>query len=225
MTNQTDRENLLPARSIIERHFYLMVTQCEHCELGPFDLVSSERTGDDRIDIWYVRCRSCRTGRRLMFDRSKLLVEERESTESALPVVNPTERASELLDVGQWLALFHAIISAAAEQTDRKEAQRLGYEATLCLEEALKFYSPDSELPGEEAFFTESSRRRLQEHPEQFAREKLHQMRQKLPSLRAMRAQLDDRSAVKGGSDQDKGKRGSRWSWLTNLFRRRSKGS
>ncbi len=206
---QTNRDNWLPARSISERQFYLMVLPCERCEGGPFDFASTEQTPDGQADIWYARCRTCGTGKRLMFDRSKLLVPD-ERRDDGLPVVNPSERASELLDVGQWLSLFHAIISAAAEQSSRKEAQRLGYEATLCLEEALKFYPNDSELPGEEAFFSEPSRRRFREHPEQFARDRLHQMRQKLPSLRVMRSHLD------GSPDQSSGG----GSWWARLWRR-----
>jgi len=218
MTNETHRESTLPSHSVTERHFYLMVLPCERCGKGPFKRVSSERTGDEKVDIWYTRCRACGAGRRLLFDRSKLQVEEASGEPAQIPVVNPTNEASELLDLGQWLALFHAIISATAEETDRKEAQRLGYEATLCLEEALKFYPSDGELPDEKAFFTEHSRRGFRERPEQFARERLYQMRQKLPSLRVIRAHLDRGPSGEGDAVTS---RPTRWARFRRWLRRR----
>jgi len=215
MTEHTGSEQLLPSRSAAERRFYLMILTCAQCGSGPFDFVSSERSGDEHADIWYVRCRSCRAGRRLLFDRATLLVDESAAGREEYPVVNPTQQASELLDVGQWLALFYAIISATADQHDRNEVRRLGYEATLCLEEALKFYGPDGELPGPSAFFTESSTQRFREHPEQFARERLHQMREKLPSLRAMQVHLSDGSQA--------GSPSGFWARLRRWFRRSKK--
>lgn len=213
MSSEQEKEAVLTARSITERQFYLMVLSCRHCGRGPFDLETSEHVDDDQIDIWYVRCRSCRTGQRLMFDRSKFLIPDEPVREGSVPQVNPTDEPSSLLDVGQWLSLFHAIISAAAEQSDRKEAQRLGYEAMLCLEETLKFYPPDSDLPSPEAFFTESSEARFKEHPEQFARQRLYQMRRKLPSLRVMRAHLSPK--VPTGAA-----RSGRWRRMKRWFRR-----
>jgi len=219
MTSHTESENLLPARSVTERHFYLMVLACDRCGTGPLDFVSSERAGNEKVDIWYVRCRSCRCGRRLVFDRSKLLVDDGNTPTESLPVVNPTDAPSELLDVGQWLALFYTIISSAAEQSDRKQARRLGYEATLCLEEALKFYGPGCPLPGREAFFTENSAQRVKAHPQQFTRSKLEQMRQRLPSLHVMQTQLGS------GSKTDRQICRSPITWWTRVrrwFARRS---
>jgi hypothetical protein len=217
MPNRTGKENLLPARSIAERNFYLMILPCAHCQGGPFERVSNECTGDNKVDIWYVRCRSCRTGKRLLFARSALLVEDWQEQPGQLPLVNPSAQTSELIDLGQWLALFYVIVGAAAEASDRKESQRLGYEATLCLEEALKFYPADSELPNPNAFFNENSQKRFKEHPEQFTRERLHQMRQKLPSLRVMRASLDRPPSSRPARP---GKRGL-WDRLRTLFSRR----
>jgi len=210
-----ESERKLPARSVSERHFYLMVLSCPACGKGPFDRVSAERSGDELADIWYVRCRSCGIGQRLLFDRTKLLVPDDESAHGELPIVNPTDEPSELLGVGQWLALFYTILHAAAAQSERGEAQRLGYEATLCLDEALKFYPPDSDLPSPEAFRNEESLARFREHPEQFARDRLLRMRQKLPSLQVMRSSL--RQARSDGEPPREPRPGWR-SWWRRVF-------
>jgi hypothetical protein len=192
--------DILASRSPVERHFYLMVLQCPRCEKGPFELVSTERTPDADQDIWFARCRHCQYGQRLRFDRRALLIDESEETTNALPEVNPSPEPSRLIDLGQWLALFFSILSKASEEADRKEAQQLGYEATLCLEEALKFYRPDSDLPPPEAVWTPASRQRLKERPELFARPRLLQMREKLPSLQVMRKSITkpDKTAGNG---------------------------
>ncbi len=209
---EEDKNKPLPARSVIERHFYLMVLQCPQCGKGPFSLVSTEQAPDQPVDIWYVRCRQCRYGQRLLFDRRALLVDEIEGAASTLPEVNPTDRPSHLIDLGQWLAMFHHILAAASEEKDRKEAQRLGYEATLCLEEALKFYVPDSDLPPAEAVWTEASQKRLQERPELFVRQRLLQMREKLPSLQVMRKAMTDAPIFESNQDgHGNGKKKKHW--------------
>lgn len=217
MADRSSEEKQLPSYSVTERIFYLMTLQCEHCRSGPFARVSSECSGDGKVDIWYVRCRACNSGRRLLFDRTKLRLDDPPAEAGQLPVVNPFDDPSELLDVGQWLALFYAVTSAAAAQSDRAEVQRLGYEATLCLEEALKFYPSDSELPRPDSFFTDNSKRRFKEHPEQFARDKLHVMRQKLPSLRVIQAYRDTQGSSQSNHHQ---RRSSRRGWLSRLFAR-----
>jgi len=194
-------ENLLPAHSDVERHFFLMVKQCSQCGRGPFRLVSTEQTPDKRVDVWYVQCKSCQQGERLMFDHSALVIDEATNAGNELPEVNPTMNASKLIDAGQWLMLFHAILSAAANEEDQKESQRFGYEATLCLEEALKFYRPDNDLPPEEAIWIESSRKRMEEHPEFFLRQRLLQMREKLPSLEVMRKAMGEKKNHKKDHD------------------------
>jgi hypothetical protein len=185
--NDEQKQNLLSSRTILERHFYLMVLSCDQCGKGPFELISTEQTPDGQVDIWYIRCKPCGQGQRLQFDQSRLVLDEAENRTNELLEVNPTDQPSELMDVGQWLALFFSILNAAADEKDRKEAQRLGYEATLCMEEALKFYEQDSDLPPARAVWTENSQQRLKDHPELFVRTRLLQMREKLPSIHVMR--------------------------------------
>jgi len=214
--------NLLPSRSIVERHFYLMVLACEKCGKGPFELVSTERTPEQNVDIWFTRCKKCRQGRRLQFNRSELMIDEAATASHPLPEVNPTDQPSRLIDLGQWLALFYSILSAAAEQSDRKEAQRLGYEATLCIEEALKFYHPDSDLPPADALWVESSKQRLQERPETFVRQKLIHMREKLPSLQVMRQSITDPKTKKAITDLAPDAPAPKPSWFRRWFGKKS---
>jgi hypothetical protein len=209
-------EKLLASRSTVERHFYLMVLQCDHCGRGSYELVSTEQVPDQMEDIWYIRCKQCQQGRRLRFDRRKLAVDEATNISSDLPEVNPTLEHSELIDAGQWLALFYSILNAAANETDKKESQRLGYEATLCLEEALKFYTAENDLPVEGAIWTPASQQRMKEHPELFVRQKLLAMREKLPNLSVMKKALmkDVNGAI--GDDGHGKKKG----WWNRWFHR-----
>jgi hypothetical protein len=232
MTDAMGRETLLAARSATERQFYLMALACERCAAGPLEIVSQEQSSDGRADIWIVQCRSCRTGRRLLFDRQALQLPD--APTATIPRVSMSNEPSTILDVGQWLSLFYTIIAHAARESSRRHAQRLGYEATLCLEEALKFYRADNELPSDDAFFCERSQQRFREHPEQFSRERLHQMRNKLPSLRVMQSSLagdadmhadNDESSVGTTSDDTCAPQPrSWWQRLRARFRRRSDG-
>jgi len=208
-------EELLVSFSIVERYFYLMTLKCNSCGSGPFEFVSKEQSPDEKIDIWYVRCRKCQHGRRLMFDRTSLLIETEEFTENQLPIVNPSDNPSRLLDVGQWIAIFQAIISAASQQSDKREIQRLGYEATLALEEAIKFYTQDSDLPPKEAMWTEGTKQQFKEHPEIFERHRILQLREKLPGLKAMqsviKSELADKNSKTSKQSQSKKSWWQRW--------------
>ena len=109
---------------------------------------------------------------------------------TAAPRINPSPEPSRIIDVGQWLTLFRVILEAASQAAGRAESRRLGYEAAQCLDEALKFYDEDSDLPPEDAFFHEATADRFRSHPELFARQRLLAMRDKLPSLDAMERRL-----------------------------------
>jgi hypothetical protein len=216
-----ESKNLLPARSGPERHFYLMVLPCPQCGQGPSELVSTEQTPEGHVDVWYVRCKACGQGQRLFFDRSCLAVEEGTSAAGALPEVNPTDQPSRLIDAGQWLALFYRILSAASEEKNRKESQRLGYEATLCLEEALKFYRPDSDLPPAQALWMESSKKNIQDRPGMFVRQKLLQMREKLPSIQVMRQAMADLPVAQENHDGHTAGDGKKH-WWNKLFKKKN---
>jgi len=205
----------LPAYSQVERHFYLMVRRCGRCNSGPFEFVGSEarQEGQWQVDDWEIRCRACKQQEHVLFDQAALLVDPAADDKSLL-VVNPGREPSRLLDLTQWMALFVRIMQAASSQTDRVESRRLGYEGALCLDEALKFYEPDNDLPPAEAFFSEQTLNSFREHPEHFSRQRLMQMQEKLPPLHRMRSALGQHNT---------GEKRGRWQRFKDRFGRADK--
>ena len=135
-----------------------------------------------------VACNACHTATELSFQLPHgISADER----GGPPTVNPTDEPSRIIDVAQWITLFRMITEAAARQTNKMEARRLGLEAAQCLEEALKFYNDmDNALPPPEAFFHEASRRRFQENPHYFSKPRLIDLRAKLPTTSVMRSRI-----------------------------------
>ena len=96
--------------------------------------------------------------------------------------INPTEKRSQLIDVGQWLTLSQLFLQESRSQTDRSHARLRNLQAAQCLDEALKFYDdPENDLPPSDAFYCESSRRRFRESPRQFSRSRLVSEKSRLP--------------------------------------------
>jgi hypothetical protein len=177
----------LPVHSLGEAHLYVSVTPCPDCMGGARRAVRTHR--EDDLMLVAVQCAACRVGRTLRFELIEGHWPAAETTERGR--INPSPEPSRIIDAAQWLTLFQVILDAAGKSTDREAARRLGYEAAQCLEEALKFYSLDSEDPPAEAFFSDATRRRFSEHPEHFQRRRLIAMRHKLPTLRHMERQVD----------------------------------
>jgi hypothetical protein len=181
----------LPVHSLAEAHLYLMITPCAACGRGLLKARNAAPDGD-RLAL-LARCEACGREQTYRF----ILTEGRWPDPGGEDArrINPTAERSAIIDVAQWLTLFRVILDAADKQTDKREARMLGYEAAQCLEEALKFYTPDSDLPPEEGLFSPASRQVLRDHPEQFTRERLVGLRYRLPALRHMEGQIrgDDR--------------------------------
>lgn len=180
----------LVAHSLAEAYFYLMATPCAACGAGPLkggEATGQRRVGDAPTVSIHAQCACCAARHAFVFALP-------EGTGLADPSgtadVNPTDEPSRLLDVAQWITLAHVIIEAAGRQTDKGQARRLGIEAAQCLEEALKFYEDGNDLPPSRALFHDSSRVRLKESPHLFSRQRLIEMRRKLPSLATMRTRL-----------------------------------
>jgi hypothetical protein len=185
----------LVAHSLAEAYLYLMATPCHLCGKGPLR-GSEARPVEPRREPMAVTitvtCGACQDVSELLFELPHGLGTDEAS---GPPYVNPTDSPSRIIDVARWITLFRVITEAAARETDKMEARRLGLEAAQCLEEALKFYDdPDSSVPPPEAFFHESSRRRFRANPEQFAKERLIGLRAKLPSMSLMRSRLSPSS-------------------------------
>jgi hypothetical protein len=180
----------LEAHSLAEIQLYLMATPCDACGRGPLERLGKWNTPEHSEVRLVARCGACGERRKLSFS----LPDDHpaEDPRALYPVVNPTDEPSEIIDVGQWIVLFRVIIEAAADEEDKIAARRLGYEAAQCLEEAVKFYGPDDELPPEEAIFTEATRNRRRERPELFSKRRLLEMRAKLPRTTTMRKQIGE---------------------------------
>ena len=188
----------LEAHSLAEAQVYLMATPCASCGRGPLKgsgakPVGLANGGDATGRRWQVTaiCDACRSTATVAF----LLPNDCSTDEgSETTVVNPTDEPSRILDVGQWIVLFRMIIEAASQETDKIQARHLGIEAAQCLEEALKFYDDvDNDLPPPEAFFTDASRERFRDAPEQFSKRRLIGLRAKLPSMTIMRRSITER--------------------------------
>jgi len=184
---------LLTANSLAEAYLYLMATPCEVCGKGPLEgedakrIDASSNTLDEvalkvRIDI---RCAACGADSHITFRLPHgTCVDE----QTSLPCVNPTPDPSTIIDVAQWVTLFRVIATQASKTDDKMEARCLGLEAAQCLEEAIKFYEDDNDLPPPSALFYEATRQRLADHPEEFSRRRLLDLRSKWPSMSVIRA-------------------------------------
>ena len=178
----------LQAHSLAEIQLYLMATPCDACRRGPLQRCDPWAPLEAAEFTLTARCAACGQERELTF---ALPADRPPDDPGALyPIVNPTDEPSCILDVGQWIVLFRVILAAAAKEKDKIEARRLGYEAAQCLEEAIRFYGAEDELPGDDAIFTDATRDRRRDHPELFAKRHLVEMRAKLPKTNAMQRQL-----------------------------------
>ncbi len=180
----------LHARSVAEAYLYLMATPCEKCAGGPLrsagkrDMTEFER-GTLAIES---KCDACTHRREYAFDLPEGIAADPDR-DDLYPVINPTELSSNILDVSQWITLFRVILEAASTEANKVEARRLGYEAAQCIEEAIKFYE-DNELPPKSAFFHDATRAHLRDHPQQFAKQRLLDLRAKLPQTTTMRTHV-----------------------------------
>ncbi len=183
----------LIAHSWAEVYLYLMVTPCGNCGRGP--LQGSDARAQERhwgmglvVD---VTCGACKDESQLAFQvPMDQLAAARELPADAVAMVNQADEPSSIIDVVGWVTLFGVIGEAATKTANKIEARKLGCEAAQCLEEALKFYDDDNDLPPDRAFFSDASRRHYRDYPDKLARTRLIDLRAKLPALDAMQRQL-----------------------------------
>ena len=181
----------LVAHSLAEAYLYLMVTPCSACDQGPLKGADARRIspseGEAAVTVSST-CAACGGQADHTFRIAHDLKAENESTGA---VVNPTDDPSGIIDVAQWITLFRMITEAAGREPDKVQMRHLGLEAAQCLDEALKFYDEvGNDLPPPEALFHDSSRSRFRSNPEQFSRQRLINLRGKLPTTEEMRARL-----------------------------------
>lgn len=185
----------LKAHTLNEVRYYLMVRPCPACHKGPW--VSDTQLDHLRAGRPFslkVRCQHCSHAEELLF----VLEHDLWAKGPQSQIINPTDRPSTLIDLAQWLSLFYMLLESSTAQGDAAASRRHSYQAALCLAEALKFYA-DNELPPQSAFFSPTGQAAFREHPENFARQRLRAMQEKLPALPAMarRIHRDDWVATK----------------------------
>ena len=149
-------ERLLTAQTINEARYFLEVTPCPACGRGPLTPEPAPAPEPGRPVAVIAVCAHCRAGHPFTF----LCLHSLPPVGVDSEIINPTDQPSRLLDLGQWMCLFYSLIGLAAGQRVPIITRRLGYQAALCLGEALKFYPPGEELPPAEAFFRPDSLRR-----------------------------------------------------------------
>lgn len=149
---------------------YLLVRPCEKCGAGPLEEASRSKadSATGGIDLLQTRCSSCGKETTLRFSK---------------PGSVKLTAVSELIDVTEWLGLCHYFLDEAQVDSDSSVARQQIISARYCLNEALKFYSEDSDLPAASAFFGPLGEQRFKEHPATFAKDKLLELRRRLPVL------------------------------------------
>ena len=184
----------LLAHSILEAHLYVMLQVCPECDAGPME-VADQNTEEHHIDD-IIRldcaCPECREKEAYRFR-----IDSRWAAASEPPLINPTDKPSKLIDIAQWLTLYHTVIARSKEASDRTASRGEAYQAALCIAEALKFYEPDNDLPPASAFFSDQAREQARTHPAFFARDKLLSLQAGLPDLRATQAVTNAKSPPK----------------------------
>lgn len=180
------------AHSVAEAYLYLKVSPCPRCLRGlltPLVDLTSESDG------WRLSCtcQHCDSTVDLRFQIDP--APSRESAQSK--VINSTDEPSRAIDLLGWLNLFHQIVTAAGRTEDRAEGRELALEAAACLDEALKFYEKENEMPPRAAFFTDAGKAALRDHPQRFLRSMWLQRRMTLPQANAATRGTDKPPAQK----------------------------
>ena len=182
-TSSEPFEPVLRAHSLAEVHLYVMVQICEKCGEGPLRATTSqtETAGAESRLTLQTRCAHCREESALRFVYPSAAAGPVTDNVSRF---NPTGDRSQILDVAQWVTLHQIMLGAASRATEKAEAWELRCDAGECLDEALRFFEPQSDLPPASAFLTSRSRRRLKDRPELYIRQSLLAARRKLPTRR-----------------------------------------
>lgn len=187
----------LLAHSLSEVTFFLRGASCTSCGRGPLgggESVREEGAGAGGVTLTVETvCHECGSAAVLQFLVTAPPGEHVNAFDP--PLVNPTEDPSRILDVGQWIMLSRVLTEEASAAKEKGAGRRLALQAAQCIEEALKFYEDDNDLPPPGATFTDATRRRLREAPDQFSKRRLIELRAKLPFSTAQRAAMSKDSS------------------------------
>jgi len=169
----------LRAHSVVEACLYLMATPCTACRSGAFAVeapVAGHVPGGVRIA---ATCRNCGLTQGWEFIAPE--ADLRGDPLSTSAPINASDEPSRLIDVVQWVTLAQVLLEASATTPGAQEQRWRRIRAGQCLDEALKFYDAENELPPATGLMTESSRSAVREHPQRYARSRLLQQRGELP--------------------------------------------
>ncbi len=123
------------------------------------------------VDTYVTVCRKCRDEVQIAFD---VTVPVKNPAANLPFVLNPTPRASEVLDAGQWLNLAYGYFEeglAAQMREDPQACRELCLTAAAALDEVLKFYPEGRSLPQPNAFFSDRTRNAFHLQPEIYRKE------------------------------------------------------
>ncbi|UCD29637.1 MAG: hypothetical protein JSV03_03920 [Planctomycetota bacterium] len=186
----------LPVHSLIEAGLYLRVRPCAACGDGPLvaDDVGINHDADRHILAVPTVCRACNQQAEFAFDTAGIELHESPvvflSNIAPGAPINHTDEPSRIIDVADWLTLYSIIETEARTVADRMESRQLHISAARCIDEALKFFDADNDLPPGDALFTDRSRDQFHRCPERFTRQNLIDLRNKLPVKRWPRIDL-----------------------------------
>ncbi|MBI4578387.1 MAG: hypothetical protein HY718_01700 [Planctomycetes bacterium] len=196
-----DSSGPLAVHSLTEAMLYLMLVPCRACSgalLPRLELNNAAASAE--VLVVPVACRTCGLEDRLRFDLRRVDPGEASggwaawagmAESGSAPAISGADEPSRVIDVAGWLTLYARLTDAAsaksdqaASAVDRVMVRQLQIHAGQCIEEALKFYDADNDLPPEDAFFTEAGRRQFRERPDLFLRGRLVSLRVASPIAR-----------------------------------------
>ncbi|MCH8147941.1 MAG: hypothetical protein IH987_08095 [Planctomycetes bacterium] len=172
----------LTAHSRAEIRLFCKATLCPLCAKGPLEPLApdeqSSQAGAHTAGV-RVRCKACGEPSEFSF---RLPPDPPSELSGELEIINPTEDPSRIIDVSQWITLYAVLYEEAARTAAGPRKRLLELQAGQCLDEALKFFEDDqNDLPPASAFFDDSARLRLRDHPQEFSRQRLISFRASLP--------------------------------------------
>jgi len=183
----SDPADPLPIHSLAEARLYLRIKPCSACGDGPLiaDPAGVQYHADEHLLSVPATCKACSQNNATGFDTAQ--IETCDLTNSnweeipAGQIINATDNPSRIIDIAGWLTLFTLLETEANSAGAPEKARQIHLCAGECIDEALKFFEPQNDLPPVNAFFSKNSRRQFRDRPERFIRQHLIDIRNKLP--------------------------------------------
>lgn len=183
----------LCAKSLVEASLYFLVTPCPMCHSDRLD-PQGATTGEDSNTVRIVGvCRNCGGSESYQFSVEHVPpVKDRHDPISGTHAINLGPAHSRLIDLVQWVTLHEILLEKVKSEPIPAEARWLRIRAGQCLDEAIKFFDAGADAPPADATFVASSKKRIIDHAERYARSRLTNMRNQLPAENAFREAQSD---------------------------------